>query len=228
MDTAAVTTWQFAPGRNADHWDEFFADRIIAISFGANIGDLRQYRNREELAGRLGLDEAKNSNDLLNLEYFRDAAIGDIVVARRGRRTVIGIGVIEGPYEYHANRNQFWHVRKARWLVSTELQFDESIFRIDTFFRTLKWQKIKDKLLERHPGLREELERIEFRHTESHQQISPGQLRGLCETLSRAIQRKWVKSITGLLPAMEAALKAAGGPVKVDDVPDNETRRIPK
>ena len=70
---------------------------------------------------------------------------------------MIGIGVIEGPYEYHANRNQFWHVRKARWLVSTELQFDESIFRIDTFFRTLKWQKIKDKLLERHPGLREEL-----------------------------------------------------------------------
>jgi len=34
-------------------------------------------------------------------------------------------------------------------------------------------------------------------------------------TLSRAIQRDWVRDVDGLLPAIEAALQAAGGAIDV-------------
>lgn len=40
-------------------------------------------------------------------------------------------------------------------------------------------------------------------------------LHAIQTTLSRAIQRDWVKQVEGLLPALEAALQAAGGAVDV-------------
>ena len=116
-----------------------------------------------ELADKIGVEDPKNSNEVLNLESFRDAGIGDIVVANRGQRIAVGVGVIEGPYEYRADRSEYWHVRKTRWLTSTELKFDKAMFRPDTFSPTLKWQEIRRLLLKEHPELSDELERIENR-----------------------------------------------------------------
>ena len=140
--------WKFAPGRNASYWEDFHREGIISISFDGVVGDLRQYTDSMDLADRLGVEDPNSSNVVWNLESFRDACIGDIVVANRGRRTALGVGVIEGPYEYRADRNEYWHVRKTRWLISTELMFNKSMFRPDTFAPTLKWQEIKNRLLE--------------------------------------------------------------------------------
>ena len=161
LNREMVATWKFAPGPHADHWEEFREKGIIAISFDKNVGDLRRYTTREKLADSLGLENPYNSNRVWNLESFRDAAIGDIVVANRGQWEVVGIGVIEGPYEYRADRNEYWHVRKTRWIVSTELKFDQSMFRLDTFAPTLKWKEVKERLLEKHPELDGVLEKIE-------------------------------------------------------------------
>ena len=146
-----VNTWKFAPGPNASHWEEFRQQGIISISFDDSVGDLRRYTSSMELADKLGVEDPNNSNVVWNLESFRDAAIGDVVVANRGRRTAVGVGVIEGPYEYRADRNEYWHVRKTRWLISTDLEFDNPMFRPDTFSPTLKWQEIRKRLLQEHP-----------------------------------------------------------------------------
>ena len=125
-----------------------------------------------DLADKLGVEDPNNSNVVWNLESFRDASIGDIVVANRGQRTVVGVGVIEGPYEYRADRNEYWHVRKTRWLISTELKFNKPMFRLDTFSPTLKWQDIKKRLLEQHSGLQDDLDQIENR-PKSNPPITP-------------------------------------------------------
>ena len=124
------------------------------------------YKSTRELADHLGVESPSNSNVLWNLESFRDAAVGDVLVANRGDREVVGIGVIAGPYEYHADRTEFWHVRKTRWIISTELKFDQSMFRRDTFSPTRKWSEVKERLLAEHPELVEEIERIENRQSE--------------------------------------------------------------
>ena len=46
------------------------------------------------------------------------------------------------------------------------------MFRLDTFSPTLKWQEIKKRLLEEHPGLRDDLEKIENR-PEPDRSIAP-------------------------------------------------------
>lgn len=225
LNREMIAIWKFAPGPSADHWEEFHQEGIISISFEKIVGDLRQYATSAELAARLGVEDPSNSNVVWNLESFRDAAVGDIVVANRGQRVVVGVGVIEGPYEYHADRDEYWHVRKTRWLVSTELKFDKPMFRLDTFSPTLKWQEIERRLLEEHPGLGEELEQIENRGSGPFGRVPTGSLLGLRTALSRAIRREWVRSIAGLLPVVDAALKAAGGPVDVE-VSADETAAI--
>ena len=161
LNKELVNTWKFAPGQNASNWEEFHQQGIISISFDDSVGDLRQYMSSVDLADKIGVDEPNNSNVVRNLESFRDAGIGDIVVANRGQRIAVGVGVIEGPYEYRADRNEYWHVRQTRWLISTELKFDKAMFRPDTFSPTLKWQEIRTRLLQEHPELGDELEKIE-------------------------------------------------------------------
>ena len=176
LNEGLIATWKFAPGPNASYWEDFHREGIISISFDGIVGDLRQYTDSIDLADRLGVEDPNNSNVVWNLESFRDAGIGDIVVANRGQRTAVGVGVIEGPYEYRADRNEYWHVRKARWLISTELKFNKPMFRLDTFSPTLKWQDIKKRLLEEHPGLHDELEKIENRPESDRSITTPANL----------------------------------------------------
>lgn len=222
LNKRMVSTWKFAPGEGADHWDEFYEGGIMAIGFDEGLGDLRKYGSRTELGDALGLETPENSNDVWNMASFRDAAIGDIVVANRGRRTAVGIGVIEGEYEYHSDRGEFWHVRKTRWLVSTELSFEKVMFRVDTFSPTLKWREVKERLLQEHPELADDLEKIESGRAESDGQVPSGNLHGLRVALGRSIRHDWVKPIRGLAPAIEAALKATGGPINVEETAAGE------
>lgn len=158
------TVWKWAAGGGAERWEDFYKDGTIAVSFDESVGDLTQYKTGDELAQRLGVERPYSSrNRVQNLTNFRDAAIGDIVVANRGAREVVGVGVIEGAYEYHAQRTEYWHVRNTKWIVSTELSFDRQMFRSDTFSPTLCWEEVRTRLLEQHPELSDKLSEIEVR-----------------------------------------------------------------
>ena len=158
------TVWKWAPGPGAERWEDFYKEGTIAISFDESVGDLNQYATVSELAQRLGVEAPYSArNRVQSLTNFRDAAIGDIVVANRGNRQVVGVGVIEGAYEYHAERTEYWHVRKTKWIVSTELTFDRHMFRLDAFSPTLRWGQVKTQLLQQHPELADKLSEIEAR-----------------------------------------------------------------
>ena len=158
------TVWKWALGPREERWEDFYKNRTIAINSDANVGDLHQYATGYELAQRLGVEAPYSSRNRVQvLTNFRDAAIGDIVVAIRGDREVVGVGVIEGAYEYDAARTEYWHVRKTKWIVSTELRFDRPMFRLDAFSPTLHWGQVKTRLLEQHPELADKLSEIEAR-----------------------------------------------------------------
>ena len=162
LNRELLTVWKWAPGPRAERWDDFYKDGTIAISVDERVGDLNHYATGAELAQRLGVETPYSArNRVQSLTNFRDASIGDIVVANRGTREVVGIGVIEGPYEYRAERTEYSHVRKANWITSTELKFDQQMFRLDAFSPTLRWEQVKTRLLERHPELSGSVAEIE-------------------------------------------------------------------
>ena len=122
----------------AIYWEEFYRKGIIAIGWD-DLGDLNEYTT-EKLAEALNVENPNNSNQIHNIENFRDASIGDIIVARNGRSKSLGIGVITGEYTFDNERTEYKHIRKVNWLINHPVDFEKTIFRIDTFSPTRKWE----------------------------------------------------------------------------------------
>lgn len=140
-----ISYWAFAPGENAVCWEEFYRKGIIAIGWD-NLGDLNGYTT-EKLAEALNAENSNNSNEIHTNENFRDAGIGDIVVAKNGRSKSLGIGVITGEYTFDDKKTKYKHIRKVNWVINYPVNFEKAVFRIDTFSPTFKWKEIKEKYI---------------------------------------------------------------------------------
>ena len=149
-NNALINYWKFAPGENGIYWDEFYKENIIAIGWD-DLTDLKTYTT-ETLAEDLGVEDSDNSNQIWNIENFRDASIGDVVIANKGKSKALGIGVITGEYEFKPDRKENKHIRKVKWLINQLVDFEKTIFRPDTFTPTLKWSSIKEKYIQSNPA----------------------------------------------------------------------------
>lgn len=165
-NNALINYWKFAPGENGIYWDEFYKESIIAIGWD-DLTDLKTYTT-ETLAEDLGVEDSDNSNQIWNIENFRDASIGDVVIANKGKSKALGIGVITGEYEFKPERKENKHIRKVKWLINQLVDFEKTIFRPDTFTPTLKWSSIKEKYIQNNPAF----EKI-FNDLESGKEILP-------------------------------------------------------
>jgi len=110
--------WEFAPGRSAVYWEIYCRDGIAALGWN-EVGDLRQFKSRQEIADAIKREinpPNEPRNDSLGLwQWFNEVMPGDLILAKHGRRTLIGMGVVEGDYEYRPDRPDYHHVRKVRW-----------------------------------------------------------------------------------------------------------------
>ena len=165
-NNALINYWKFAPGENGIYWDEFYNENIIAIGWD-DLTDLKTYTT-ESLAEDLGVEDSDNSNQIWNIENFRDASIGDVVIANKGKSKALGIGVITGEYEFKPERKENKNIRKVKWLINQLVDFEKTIFRPDTFTPTLKWSSIKEKYIQSNPAF----EKI-FNDLETGKEILP-------------------------------------------------------
>lgn len=143
--------WKFSPGTKAKYWDEFYKQGIIALDYGSH-GSIENLTT-DEIAEMQ--ERPANSNEVWNMELFRDAEVGDIVVANQGRSIALGLGVIEGEYYFDNSKTDFKHTRKVKWITNQQVTFDNSIFRPDTFSPTKYIEVIRDRYIELFPELSE-------------------------------------------------------------------------
>jgi MoxR-like ATPase len=110
--------WVYAPGPNAQHWDEFYRGGIIAIGWD-EIGDLQSYQSLEEMSEVHTTTYSRDTrpiNDALACwEFATQMSPGDFVFARQGLHTVIGYGIVTGEYEWRPLRASYKSVRTIRW-----------------------------------------------------------------------------------------------------------------
>lgn len=109
--------WAIAPGENGRLRDEFHAEGIIGIGWD-DLGDLTQYKSRDELEKALrGDDDRRRSNDSLCCwQFAHDVQPGDLMIVKRGRSTVMGLGRVISEYMYRPDREEYHHIRKLEWL----------------------------------------------------------------------------------------------------------------
>ena len=109
--------WVFAPGEQANKWDEFYENGIMAI--GWDIGDLRNFNSKNEINKKLKQaynDYRNHPNDTACLwDFVHRLKPGDIIYAKRGTNEIIGRGCVESDYIYDEDREEYKHIRKVTW-----------------------------------------------------------------------------------------------------------------
>jgi hypothetical protein len=112
------SVWLISPGRGAEFFDDFYREGIIAIGWD-DLGDLTKYSSVDEIRDAMkrsyGGQADPVHNALACYQFSREMKVGDVVFAKRGRKEVIGYGVIASEYRHESERAEFTHVRSVDW-----------------------------------------------------------------------------------------------------------------
>jgi len=110
--------WLYAPGQNANFWDEVYDQGIMALGWD-RLGDLNQYKDKEQITKRLQMleatDSSKKNDATANYEFKNVLSIGDIIICKKGRTELLGYGIVASEYFYDETRKNLKSCRKVEW-----------------------------------------------------------------------------------------------------------------
>lgn len=125
-DVHTVHYWVYTPGYGAEKWDDFYNNGIMGIA-REYIGDLHQYKTRTEMQSAMKKYHANNpdpgvkatsflSASLETWQFVHDLKPGDVIFAKRGKKTIVGRGIVESDYIYDSSRcDEYKNIRKVNW-----------------------------------------------------------------------------------------------------------------
>lgn len=115
--------WLYQPGRKANHWRKFQNENVIGLGWD-NLGDLRSYENKDNLVNKLKsisqTNSSKKNDATANWDFYHTMQVGDIVIVKKGRRTLLGYGEIISDYLYDPNRQEYTSIRQVKWMKTGE------------------------------------------------------------------------------------------------------------
>ena len=125
--------WLYSPGEQAVKWEEFYNEGIMAIGWD-ELGDLENYTDRKSILEALinnyggGEDQPNNVSaidDFCNGE--NKINIGDIVIAKKGTKTLLGYGKVISDYYFDEERAAYKHCREVKWLKKGVLDVEDNL-----------------------------------------------------------------------------------------------------
>ncbi len=110
--------WLYSPGENAQNWEEFYNDGIMAIGWD-KIGDIRQYTNSKQikkaLVDKYGGEGSKKNDVSANDDFLNKMKVGDVIIVKKGRTELLGYGIVTSDYIYDDAREENINLRKVDW-----------------------------------------------------------------------------------------------------------------
>ena len=118
-DTNSVHYWLYSPGHGGEKWDEFCSNDIMAIGWG-DIGDLSGFSNKSQIKKVMQATYSSGMSYRNNVyavwQFANEIKKGDIIFVKKGRRQIIGRGVVESDYMYDKSRTDGYNnIRKVKW-----------------------------------------------------------------------------------------------------------------
>ena len=114
----AKQVWLIGTGRNGEAWSLFQNEAIAAIGFDA-FGDLSRFSSLEEMldhATALNPDGPRPThNSRACWEFLTAMRPGDMILAKKGVRTILGYGTVRGEYRYASDASRFRNRRDVDW-----------------------------------------------------------------------------------------------------------------
>ena len=114
--------WLYSPGEQAVKWEEFYNEGIMAIGWD-KLENLENYVDRKSILKALinnyggGEDQPNNVSaidDFCNGE--NKINVGDIVIAKKGTKNLLGYGKVISDYYFDEERAAYKHCREVKWL----------------------------------------------------------------------------------------------------------------
>ena len=113
----SVRYWLCAVEPGQDKWDRFKSENIIAIGWD-QLGDLRKYESKEQIAETLqemDPSSSQKNNALANYQFAHEIEIGDIVIVKSGRKTLLGWGEVISNYRFNDQKAHYKHEIDVDW-----------------------------------------------------------------------------------------------------------------
>ena len=118
-----VKYWLYSAGNHSQNWERDYKEGIMAIGWD-DIGDLSLYGSKEEMKGKMkevyGQQYSYRNQAHATWQFSHEIKVGDIVFVKRGRKKIIGKGIVESDYYYDERRECFRNVRNVRWIENSE------------------------------------------------------------------------------------------------------------
>ncbi|MDA1036082.1 MAG: AAA family ATPase [Chloroflexi bacterium] len=99
-------------------FDQFYEEGVIGIGW-PEVGDLSKYADLSSVKAAI---QAHRSGDVSPVQdgyachqFVHDMQVGDLVFAKKGRREIVGYGVVTGDYQYEPTRGDYPNVRSVDW-----------------------------------------------------------------------------------------------------------------
>ncbi|PWH86278.1 EVE domain-containing protein [Brumimicrobium oceani] len=128
--TTDINYWIYSPGRNAEHWNSFYEEGIMAIGWD-ELGDLSQYETRDDIYSALqenyGGEGSKKNNVTANFEFSREIKIGDVVIVKKGRNELLGYGIVTSDYFHNNSKKTYKSSRSVDWKINGSWKTNRSL-----------------------------------------------------------------------------------------------------
>ena len=115
--------WLYAPGKNADRWDEFLQEGIMGLNWD-NLGNLNKYSTKKDIATRLQVlsdsDSSKSNDAKACYDFVHVVKEGDIVFVKKGNSALLGYGIVTGPAVFNEQRVDNKNIRGVDWKLKGE------------------------------------------------------------------------------------------------------------
>ena len=131
-DEATKLYWLYSPGEQASNWQEFYNEGIMAIGWD-ELGDLENYTDRKSILDALidnyrGGEDQRNNVSAID-DFCNKMNEGDIVIVKKGTKTLLGYGRVTSDYYFDEEREEFLHCRQVKWLKKGEWNLDFTLPR---------------------------------------------------------------------------------------------------
>ncbi len=140
--------WAISLGEGGRLWDESYEKGIVCIGWD-ELGDLSKYLSKEAISTRLLEFRSEPSisptNDALCcFQFVHEMKIGDLVVAKIGRKKILGGGVVTSEYIYDPQRKEYQSIRRVNWVTAEKAEFPGNGVTTKTLTEISRYQTIKE------------------------------------------------------------------------------------
>lgn len=140
--------WLIAPGENAVAWDIFKEKGVIGVGFIETVKILKErlfeFEDKKDFVEQIksSVENYKISdcNQLWN--FIKGISIGDLVLAKKGSKEIIGIGIVKSDPYIEDLESGYPLLRKVDW-VNEDISLESPVYFVETI-KEMKEEEIKE------------------------------------------------------------------------------------